>query len=89
MNGFNYIQSFHILKFARTIEAQNFVNKQNTDLCIAEVEVDGFGVTYMEDTVRFGWKPRHNLAAGSLQVILQDVHRLGRDHVTVRFVILT
>ena len=57
-------------------------------LSVSEIEVDGLGVSDVEDSVRLGREARAHSAAALSHVLLEQRHRAGRHHIPVRLVVL-
>ena len=62
---------------------------ESTHLGIAEVKVDGLGMPNVQDAIGFWWESCVNFAAYVLEMLLQQCHCLGRDHVAICLVVLT
>ena len=61
----------------------------SVSLGIAKVEVDGLCVADVKDSIGFWGEPRDYLTPCLLQVLLQEGHRVWRNHITLCLVILS
>ena len=59
------------------------------DPSVAKVEVDGLGVADVQDAIGLRWEAGVDHALGLLQVLLDQLHGLGEQHVPVCLVVLT
>ena len=58
-------------------------------LGITKVEVDGLGVTDVQNTVRLGGEPGDHLTSSDAQMFLEQIHGLGSNDIAFSLVILT
>lgn len=60
-----------------------------SNLSVAEVEVDGFGVADMEDAIRFGRESGPHLAASHFQVLFEQSHCIWCYRIAIGLVVLS
>lgn len=56
--------------------------------CVTEIDINGFRMAYVENTIWFGRKSRSHLTSGDFKVLFQQFLSILGDYVTVSGLIL-